>query len=455
MRYPSELNPLLVFKIGNAVGRLGLSNKAYVVHDTRTTGQLLALSIGAGLMSKGIDVAFIGIAPTPVAAFAAREEKSVGVSITASHNPPEYNGVKLYDPEGFEFTRTLEEAVENLVENVSYEEWSKVGNFMEASGVLEEYINSLLEFTGTPKLRWTPRVMIDCANGAAYSIVPSVVRSLGAMPVTLNCNPDGFFTLRQPEPRKDVLEQLLPLYSAIESAVIFTHDGDADRVAVLDPVEGFIKQDRVLAFFAKKILEEKKGHVVVSIDTGFVVDEVVYKLGGTVERYVLGKTHERVKELGLSNVVMAGEPWKLIYTSWGPWVDGILQVALITRIILETGKPFSKILEEEGIPEYPWDRRSYLVEPVEIRDGIYEDIAEGLKDALGDPIRVIGIDGYRFEYEDGSWILVRKSGTEPKIRVYAEARSRERLVEIVNRVENMVSRAVKKRGGKLVEVTMG
>ncbi|MEM4751010.1 MAG: phosphoglucomutase [Desulfurococcaceae archaeon] len=455
MRYPGELDPLLMLKIGNAVGRLGLSSKAHVVCDTRTTSPVLALSFGAGLMSAGVDVAFVGVAPTPVAAFSARKEKSIGVSITASHNPPEYNGVKLYDPEGFEFTRTLEERIESLVKSTSYEEWSRAGNFVEASSILKEYTNSLLEFTGTPRPKWTPRVVIDCANGAAYSIVPSVVRSLGAVPVTLNCNPDGFFMFRQPEPRKDVLERFLPLYSAVESAVIFSHDGDADRVAVLDPVKGFIRQDRVLAFFAKKILEKRRGHVVVSIDTGFVVDEVVYKLGGTVERYVLGKTHERVKELGLSYVVMAGEPWKLIHTSWGPWVDGVLQVVLITKIVLETGKPFSRVLDEEGIPEYPWDRRSYLIESVEVRDGVYMDIVEDLKGALGEPLRVISIDGSRFEYEDGSWVLVRKSGTEPKIRIYAEARSRERLAEIVNKVEGIVVKAVKRRGSKVVEVTIG
>lgn len=455
MRYPSELDPVLALKIGNAVGRLGLSKSAHIVYDTRTTSPLLAFSIGAGLMSAGINVGFVGIAPTPVAAFIARSERSVGVSVTASHNPSEYNGVKLYDPEGFEFTRALEERVEFLTESTIYEEWSSVGDFTEARGLVEEYVNSLLEFVGEIKPRWAPKVVVDCANGAAYCVTPVVVRNLGAVPITINCNPDGFFPHRPPEPRKDTLEQLLPLYSAVKPTVIFAHDGDADRVAVLDPTGGFIRQDRVLAFFAKKILEEKKGHVVVSIDTGFVVDEVVYEYGGTIERHALGKTHERVKELGVSRVVMAGEPWKLAYTSWGPWVDGILQVALITKAILESGKPFLQILNEENIPDYPWERRSYLIEPTEIRDKAYANAVEELQGALGDPVRVIDIDGYRFEYKDNSWILVRKSGTEPKIRIYAEARSRERLSEIVIKAENIVNRAIKKCGGKIVEVTVG
>ncbi|MCC6025328.1 MAG: phosphoglucomutase, partial [Desulfurococcaceae archaeon] len=230
---------------------------------------------------------------------------------------------------------------------------------------------------------------------------------------------------------------------------------DADRVAFLDPVAGFIRQDRILAFFAKKILEERRGHVVVSIDTGFVVDDVVEELGGTLERYALGKTHERVRELGASNVVMAGEPWKLIYTKWGPWVDGILQVGIVVKNVVERGKSLVKILEEENIPDYPWDRRSYLLEPLEIRDRVYADLVEDVNYALGEPVRVLTLDGYRFEYPDRSWVLVRKSGTEPKIRLYAEAQDRNRLEFIVKTVENIVFKTAKKHGGRVLEVTIG
>jgi phosphomannomutase len=152
---------------------------------------------------------------------------------------------------------------------------------------------------------------------------------------------------------------------------------------------------------------------------------------------------------------MAGEPWKLIYTKWGPWVDGLLQVGIIVKEVVERGKPLTRILKEERIPDYPWDRRSYLLDPLEIRDTVYVDIIEELSHALGEPMRVISIDGYRFEYSDRSWILLRKSGTEPKIRLYAEAQDKSRLEHIVETAENLVLKAVKKRGGRVVEVTIG
>ena len=456
MKYPSELDPLLLVRIGNVVGRLRLSNKAFIVHDSRVTSPILTYSIAIGLMSSGVDTSIIGLAPTPIAGYVSMREKAIGVSITASHNPPEYNGVKLYDPEGFEFTRDLEERMERAVDlQLEYVNWNSVGELNQVPWITDEYVEDLLSFIGSVKAKWNPRILVDCANGASYMVTPSVVRRLGGIPITYSCNPDGFFPVRSPEPRKDILESMLHIYSGVEPAVILAHDGDADRVAVLDPRTGFIRQDRVLAYYAKKILEERKGHVIVSIDTGFVVDEVVYDMNGSIERYVLGKTHERVKELGLSKVVMAGEPWKLVYTRWGPWVDGIMQVALITKAIIENGKSFPKILDEEKIPEYPWDRRSYLIEPYNIRDSVYATLVEELKGLLGDPVKIINIDGYRFEYKDYSWILVRKSGTEPKIRVYMEARSRERINEMIDKVEIVICKVVKEHNGRIAEKTIG
>lgn len=456
MKYPEEIDPLLVAKIGNAVGRLGIAKQAFIVHDTRTTGHILSYALGAGLMSTGVDVVYVGTAPTPVGAYAAKKYRSLGISVTASHNPPEYNGMKFYDVEGYEFTRDVESVIETLLdEPPRYVEWSKVGKASSNPHVLDEYVDNLLNFIKKPSQTTPTIIALDCANGSAYNIAPTVIRSMGAVPLTFSCNPDGFFPARPPEPRKDALERLLSTYSAFSPKAIFALDGDGDRLAVLDPHAGFIRQDRLLAFFAKKILEERKGHVVVSIDTGYVVDEIVFQLNGTIERYPLGKTHERVKELGVNKVVMAGEPWKLIHTAWGPWVDGILQTGLLTKYIVESGKSISKLLEDEKIPDYPWDRRSYHFTPPNTRDLVFVELTEELKSLLGDPVRILDIDGLRFEYDDYSWVLIRKSGTEPKLRVYAEARTRERLAEIIEKVEHKIFEHTKKHGSRIVEVTIG
>lgn len=454
LRYPEELDPVLAYKIGLAAAALGVSRLAYVVHDSRTTSPLLSLSVAAGLMAGGVDVGLVGLAPTPVAGFAAREGRALGISVTASHNPPEYNGIKLYDPGGYEFTRDLERKVEEGVESARPLGWSSAGTYFTEPRLVDEYVERLYALAQPRKREWSPLVVVDAGNGAGGGVTPRLLRMVGCRPVTVNANPDGFFPFRAPEPRKDVLEAALPLYSALSPAAIFAHDGDADRLAVLDPASGFIKQDRVIAFLMSELLEGETGVVVVSVDTGRVVDDVAERLGLRVERYMLGKTHERVKELG-GAALLAAEPWKLIYPKWGPWVDGVLQAAVLAKAIVESGKPLAKLMEERGIREYPWDRRSFRVEP---RGAIGAALGAALEEfgsAAGEPVKVVEIDGKRFEYEDGSWILFRASGTEPKLRIYAEAPRRERLKLLVEAAERAVKRGVERAGGRIVEVTVG
>jgi len=456
MKYLDKLDPVTAYKIGLATAKLGLSKKSYIVYDPRVTNHLFTYSFASGLMAGGLDTYIVGLAPTPVAAYAAWRYNAVGVSVTASHNPPDYNGFKLYDPEGYEFTRDLEGLVEKYFdEEIKPVDWSSVGHLYYRSDVIYEYIEDMINRLGEPTRSSNPYIVIDLANGTAGEVSPTIIRKLGAKPLTINANPDGFFPIRSPEPRKDVLEKYMSLYSSLNPLIILAHDGDADRLAVLDPVKGFIRQDRIIALYILLCLSERRGRVIVSVDTGRVVDEVAEKHGGIVERYVLGKTHERVKELGANNIVLAAEPWKLIDTRWGPWVDGVWQVGLLTKLVVEKNMVISKILEELGIPDYPWDRRSYLIHPANAIEKIYREIVEELKSLLGEPLNVISIDGYRYEYDDHSWLLVRMSGTEPKIRVYMEAMDRDRLSNMIELFEKRFRDIVAEHAAKIIEITIG
>ncbi len=453
--YPDTVNGVLAYRLGLAVAS-AVEKDIYIVHDPRTTSPLLSLALAAGAMAGGRDAYYIGLAPTPVAGYAAKKNHAVGASVTASHNPPVYNGFKFYDPGGYEFTRSLERVVEELVEKAVEKEWSMAGDVYVEPRIVDDYVEDAYSRLEPEKRSWSPVIVVDLANGAAYNTTPRLLRMIGARPVTVNGNPDGFFPIRSPEPRKDVLESLLPGYRGFNPVLILAHDGDADRLAALDPKEGFIRQDRLIAFYAAlKLMDHRGGLVVTTVDTGRVIDDVVERLGGRVERYVLGKTHERVKELGARNVLIAAEPWKLIDPEWGPWVDGVWQAGLITRRVVEEGKPLTEILRGLGIPDYPWDRRSYLLDPVEARDKVYEELAEELKTLLGEPVNVLTIDGYRYEYGDGSWLLVRKSGTEPKIRFYAEAPTRERLEEMISVFEKKLREILRRHGARIAKTTYG
>lgn len=460
--YPHVVNPFFALRLGVAIGKLGLSKRSLVVYDTRKTSPLLSYSLISGLLSTGMEVVMAGLAPTPVVAYGARKHRGVGISVTASHNPPEYNGFKLYDPEGYEFTRSLEARIEEFLGmDLTIPPWYEVAEAVWYEGLRKEYLEDIL---GRLKTRGNElgsgerskyRVVVDCAGGATYQLAPLIVKELGGKPLNVNCSPDPDFVMRSPEPRKDVLESFFETYISFKPLAVFALDGDGDRLSVLDPKLGFIRQDRLLALFAKLILPEKKGRIIVSIDTGRVVDEVVEQVGGTVERYVLGKTHERVKELGEENVAMAGEPWKLIDTRWGPWVDGLWQLGLLTSLIIERGKTIGEILLDEKIPDYPWGRVSYLIEPSALRDKMYFEVVEELKGELGEPARIIDIDGTRFEYPDESWVLVRKSGTEPKLRFYFEAKNRDRIFAIERGIDRIITRIAEKMGAKIISKTIG
>jgi len=277
-----------------------------------------------------------------------------------------------------------------------------------------------------------------------------VLKDIGAGVFTFNANVDGRFPGRYPEPRADVLEPLLPAARALGADVFLAHDGDGDRLAVLDPVKGFVKQDRVIALLAKWKLSESRGTVIVSIDVGRAVRDVVESMGGRLKVVRLGKLHEGLLET--PDAVMAAEPWKFIDPSWGKWIDGVYQAATIVRMMAEEGRTIGELLED--IPDYPQARVSIRM-PKEVRDRVYEVIAEELAATAPEGSEVTTIDGVRVDYPDGSWILLRKSGTEPKIRIYGEAPTMEELRRAVEGLETAVVRLAKQFGvgESAIEVT--
>ncbi len=449
--YPERVNALFALKLGLALA-MYLNNKGTITigHDTRTTSQLLAYSLASGAMSGGLNIDFLCLAPTPITAYATRKRKNkAGISVTASHNPPQYNGFKVFDGNGMEYTADMEEELErniDLVErNPIFNNWDNVGKLVLDTDILEDYVEELISRTEPKKKTHELKVIVDCANGAAYEVTPRVLREIGARTLTIHCNPDGFFPGRTPEPRPDVLTYIHSLLQVLRADLALAQDGDADRLSVITRKQGFIKQDRLIALYAKMKLLDKKGVIIVSIDVGHVVEEIVGKYGGKLVRWKLGKTHEKLKEN--PNALLAAEPWKLIDPAWGPWVDGIYQAALLTKLSIENNG-LDKLFDD--IPDYPSKRFSVKLPKHKI-NGIYDTIAEELL-ARSDSAKITTIDGIRLDYEDGSWLLVRKSGTEPKIRFYMEALTKDRLEELINYSIKLLKKAAETHNVELSEI---
>ncbi len=449
--YPERVNPLFALKLGLALA-IYLDNKGTITigHDTRTTSQLLAYSLASGAMSGGLSIDFLGLAPTPITAYATRKRRNrAGVSVTASHNPPQYNGFKVFDENGMEYTVDMEEELEKNIDfverNTVFNDWDKVGKLVLDTEVTENYVEELVSRTKPEGKNFELKVIVDCANGAAYEVTPRVLREIGARTLTIHCNPDGFFPGRIPEPRPDVLTYIHSLLRVLEADLALAQDGDADRLSVITRKQGFIKQDRLIALYAKMKLLDRKGVIIVSIDVGHAVEEIVDKYGGKLVRWKLGKTHEKLKEN--PNALLAAEPWKLIDPAWGFWVDGIYQAALLTKLSIEN-KGLDNLFKD--IPDYPSKRFSVKIPKHKI-GSVYNTIVEELL-AKSDSAKITTIDGVRLDYEDGSWLLVRKSGTEPKIRFYMEALTKGRLNELIDYSMKLLRRAVEVHGVKLGEI---
>ncbi len=445
--YGSDITPDFMLKLGLAIASyLKHRGKFLVGGDCRLTTQVLKTSLASGLMAGGFDVVDAGMLPLPVLTYGIVRHSSLGGAyITASHNPPQYNGVKIYDNGGVELRSEDETLIEELITTNSYTyvDWSSVGHYLPVEGLIDEYVGELSSRLTPRRYGRKVRVVVDTANCTTSLVTPKMLVNLGAEVLALNSFIDGRFPGREPEPRPDVLSPYLSVVNELNADIFLAHDGDGDRLAVIDPAVGFVKQDRLIALMFKYKLLETNGKVVASIDCGNAVKEVVERYGGELIISKLGKIHEA---LITYRAVIAAEPWKLIEPSWGYWIDSIYQAGFIVKIMVEEGKSLSKLMED--IPNYPQVRYSVKV-PNSLKLGLYGYLREYLESRESGKASITDIDGFRIDYDDGSWILIRPSGTEPKVRIYGESKDVGKLKEVVEELLKTCGKYLHSKGFKL------
>jgi len=398
-----DVTPELALNVGKAAGK-GCSD-AVIARDPRVAGMMIEEAFAAGLMSAGCDVTQIGMVPTPTLAYAARNY-SLGVMITASHNPAEYVGMKLWNPDGMAFDSRQQEEIEEAVGSSRYllAKWDGVGDINLYGNAVEDHIKAIMERTGVLQ---GLRVVVDCGNGAASVITPFLLQRLGCRVLALNSNPDGHFRARNPEPKEDNLGLLMQTVKDHGADLGIAHDGDADRMMAVDDKGRFVGGDQLLAIFAA---HEGADSIVVPVDTSMIVDDALPDT--RIIRSRVGDVYvaEAMKKVGAA---FGGEPsgsWIFPRISFCP--DGIF--AAVRLIEIMGTRKLSEIVDE--LPVYQ-TRRGGIPCPDHRKEGAMAGIAGELS-SLGE---VSTIDGIRVATGNG-WVLVRPSGTEPKIRVTAEAR---------------------------------
>ncbi|MBI4303321.1 MAG: phosphoglucosamine mutase [Chloroflexi bacterium] len=410
----------LALKTGLAVGQV--YGNVVVGCDTRTSSDAIKHAFMSGLLAAGAKCYDAGIAPTPTVAWAARKFRA-GAMITASHNPPQYNGIKLLNPDGSAFDARQREEIEGLVSNdsLSLASWDEMKSGQVLGDAVEQHTEHILrDFPGKLKVK----VILDCGCGAASVITPHLLRRLGCEVVAINCYPSGLFP-HDVEPTETNLGDLIRLTREL-SGIGIAHDGDADRMMAVDDRGRFISGDKLLAIFAQQMQARE---VVTTIDASMAIDELGFK----VTRTKVGDTYvsDDLKQGG----DFGGEPsgaWVFPKSSLCP--DGIYAAAMLVAIASQ--HKLSQLAD--SVPSYPILRGSIPNEGTAISDLERELLV--LK-----PLSVSNIDGLKLGFADG-WLLIRASGTEPKIRITAEAKSEARVHQLYGSVIDVVRQCMKKAG---------
>ena len=428
-----EITPLLAQKVGAAIASMFEGGAVLIGRDTRLSGEMIELALSSGLVSSGFVVGTLGVVPTPVVAWLTREmQAEAGVAISASHNPPQYNGLKIFDSTGMAYTMEQQEALEERIHKGEYAtpDWNHVGH-VEAMDLKRLYIEAVSELVEAPLER---RIVCDLFNGATTSIAKELFEELGSATILINAQPDGHFPAGNPEPNKESLERLGNMVRDSGAEIGFGFDGDGDRMMPVDENGSTPSPDSVLAAYAGYIVRANGGGTVVThVGASMSVEEAVEAAGGSVVRTKVGDVHvaEAMLETG---AIFGGEPV-------GAWIhpdvhlcpDGILSAVRLMQALDSEGKTLSQFVS--GIPEYP-TLRAKVACPNSEKDAAMGSISDIGKE-FGEITDVSTVDGVRLQLEDG-WVLIRPSGTEPTIRITVEAHDDERAEGLLETSRNFV-----------------
>jgi phosphoglucosamine mutase len=434
----ADLTPKLALDVGLALASYTNAGKVVLGRDTRVSSPLLEHSVTSGLLAGGSEVRRLGLTPTPVLAFLTRELKAdAGVMITASHNPSEYNGIKIFNSDSMAYNEEEQKEIEKIIKHKTFKRarWQDIGApiSLEETHRYAEAIKKAVEL----QRRW--RVVLDPGCGATCHVAPALFRMLGCKVTVINGQPDGFFPGRDPAPDLETLRSLCEAVKRLRVDVGIAYDGDGDRMVVIDENGAIAPLDQTLATYAKySIRKHKRGVVVTTVEASMCLEKIIEPVHGRVVRTMVGDVNVAMAVKG-HKAVFGGEPC-------GAWVhpqfhycpDGILSSVLLLKALEDEDETLSSFVSD--VPRYPILRRK-LPCPQKAKSMVMEDLQGTLPSLYSEIEEKLDIDGVRLTLKNG-WILVRPSGTEPLIRVTVEAESPEEAEDIMETGIKQVKKSV-------------
>ncbi len=432
-----ELTPETVLRLSASAGHL-LGREIAVGRDGRTSSEMLARAAISGLLSVGCRVHDMGLLPTPTLQYAVKHlNLNGGIMITASHNPPEFNGVKVILGDGVEAPREIEEQIERIYFSGGppLKPWGEIGS-VSGFNPVDIYIEGVLKHVDVATIRRRRfRVVLDPGNGVAALTAPELARRLGCEVYTINADIDGAFPGRGSEPRPENLEGLSRLVKSVDADLGVAFDGDGDRAIFVDE-EGMIHWgDRSFALVARDYLKRHPGEAIATpVSSSKMIEEVALEAGGSVVWTRVGSIVVSRTMLNKGINLGGEENGGIFYGPHQPVRDGGMALALILDILAREERKLSELLGE--LPRYV-QRKERIPCPNELKRRVLEAL-RGRVEAE----RVETIDGVKLWFSDGSWILIRPSGTEPIYRIYAEAETESRLNEMVEEYRRLLEELI-------------
>ncbi|APW97152.1 phosphoglucosamine mutase [Halobiforma lacisalsi AJ5] len=429
----------LALDVGRALASDGYE-QVVVGRDVRESGIVMFDALTAGLRECGADVLEVGVASTPTVARAVpRTGADAGVVVTASHNPPTDNGIKLWSADGKAFDPDQRESIATRIEREAYDlqPWDGHGSSAPLTDAVDRHAAALIE---SVTIDDPPSVVVDVGNGTG-EITARVLDELGCDVVTLNGQQDGSFPGRPSEPTRETLATLSSCVAVTDAQLGIAHDGDADRMHAVDGTGTFVPKDVLFALFAREAAENGDGDVVAApVGTSVTVDDEVAAAGGSVSRTPVGDVHV-AERAARSDAVFGGEPsgaW--IWPEETPCPDGPLAACKLVELVAERG-PLSELVAD--VDSYPIRRRSVEVAD---KEAVMERVRERVRDRYEDEDQRAEIDtrdGVYVDLENG-WLLLRASGTEPVVRLTVEARTERQVERLEGDAVGILQRAIER-----------
>lgn len=428
------ITPQLAIDVAKSLGTyMGSRGVIAIGRDTRISGEMLKSAAIAGALSTGVTVIDIGTAPIPAIQYYVRDHADAGIGVTASHNPREYNGIKLVAGDGSEFSREGEKVVEKIYmsKEFSTASWERTGNLHKDNNANEYYINGIINSVEAENIREKKfRVVVDTGCGAGSLTLPFLLRRLGCEVITLNAQIDGTFPWRNPEPTPDVLTELADIVKSRGADMGVAQDGDADRAVFFDENGDFIDEDVLLAMMAKYILEDNKGPIVTPVSSSQRMLDVAEEAEVELHWTAVGSINVARKMMETGAVFGGEGNGGLIFPEHQYCRDGAMAAAKLLEI-MASGKSLSSLVK--SVPEYFNSKTKVHCSTLkETMENIKENVMKG-------ELEVDTTDGVKIWHKDG-WLLIRPSGTEPIIRIFAETKTKERAEQLMNEGVELVDK---------------